>query len=212
MKDKIIVIGGGGHAKVIISILKKLNKYEIVGYTDFQNKGEILGISYLGNDDMLNSLYNKGIKNAVIGLGQIKSAAFRRKLVALCKDIGFKLPAIISQNAIINEEVSIGNGTVVMDGVTINSSSSIGEYSIVNTSASIDHDCSIGDFTHIAPGVTLSGEVKIGNDVLIGTGANVIQQINIPDNTIISAGSSVFQSISKKGIYRGNPSRLIKDN
>lgn len=211
MKEKIVVIGGGGHAKVIISILKKLNNYEIVGYTDLENKGEILGFSYLGNDDKLNSIFKDGVNNAVIGLGQIKSAALRRILVDISKSIGFHLPAIVSPNAIINEEVSIANGTVVMDGVTINSGSSIGECSIVNTNASIDHDCSIGDFTHIAPGVTLSGEVKVGNDVLIGTGANVINQINITDSTIISAGSTVLKSINKKGIYRGNPASLIKE-
>ena len=212
MKNKIVIIGGGGHAKVIISILKKLNSFEIVGYTDLENKGEILGVSYLGNDDILNSLFSNGVINAVIGLGQIKSTALRRKIVDICKSIGFNFPTIISPNAIINEDVSIGNGTVVMDGVTINSGSTIGECSIVNTNASIDHDCVIGDFTHIAPGVTLSGGVNVGNDVLIGTGSNIIQQINILDNTIISAGSTIIKSISKKGIYRGNPASFIKDN
>lgn len=211
MKEKIVVIGGGGHAKVIISILKKLNNYEIVGYTDIESKGDILGIEYLGKDDKLNSLFSEGIINAVIGLGQIKSSALRRKIVDFCNSIDFNLPAIISPNAIINEDVRIGKGTVVMDGVTINSGSTIGECSIVNTNASIDHDCKIGDFTHIAPGVTLSGKVNVGNDVLIGTGSNIIQQINIPDKTIISAGSTVLQSINKKGIYRGNPVSLIKE-
>ena len=210
MKDRIVVIGGGGHAKVIISILKRLNNYDIVGYTDVENKGEILGMSYLGNDDSLNSIYNKGIKNAVIGVGQIKSSFHRRKLANMIKGIGFKVPRVVSRNAIINEDVFIGNGTVIMDGVTISCGSIIGEYSIVNTNSSIDHDCFIGEFTHIAPGVTLSGEVKIGNDVLIGTGANVIHQITISDKTIISAGSTVLKSISKKGIYGGNPANYIK--
>jgi len=211
MKDKIVVIGGGGHAKVIISILKKLNQYDIVGYTDLENKGEILGIEYLGNDDRLNSLFSDGVINAVIGLGQIKSAELRRKIVGICKNIGFNFPPIISPDSIINEEVSIGNGTVVMDGVTINSGSSIGECSIVNTNASIDHDCSIGDFTHIAPGVTLSGEIVIRDEVLVGTGANIIQQIQITNNTIISAGSTVKSNIFKSGIYSGNPALLIKE-
>jgi UDP-perosamine 4-acetyltransferase len=212
MKDKIVVIGGGGHAKVIISILKKLNHYDIVGYTDPENKGEILGILYLGNDDRLNSLFSDGVINAVIGLGQIKSAALRRKVVDMCKSIGFNLPGIISPDAIINEDVRIGNGTVVMDGVTINSGSTIGECSILNTNASIDHDCVIGDFTHIAPGVTLSGEVVIRDEVLVGTGANIIQQIQITNKTIISAGSTVKSNIFTSGIYNGNPALLIKES
>lgn len=211
MKDKIVVIGGGGNAKVIISILKKINEYEIIGYTDVENKGKILGVVYLGNDDSLNSLYNNGIKNGVIGLGQIKSSAMRRRIVDMCKKIGFNFPTIISPNSLINEEVIIGNGTVVMDGVIINSGSKIGKYSIINTNASIDHDCSIGDFTHIAPGVTLSGEVTIGDNILVGTGASVIHQIKIPDNTIISSGSSVQKNITKSGIYRGVPAKFLKD-
>ena len=74
IKNKIVVIGGGGHAKVVISILKKLGNYKVVGYTDIDNKGEILGVDYLGNDEILEKLFlNKNIKNAAIGIGQIKN-------------------------------------------------------------------------------------------------------------------------------------------
>lgn len=211
MKEKIVIVGGGGHAKVIISILKKLKKYEVIGYTDNSDNGLILGIPFLGNDERLQTLFDSGIQNAAIGLGQIKSALHRKKIAALLKKIGYKIPAIISPNSIINEGVNIGSGTVVMDGVVINSGTSIDEYSIINTNSSVDHDCKIGSFTHIAPGVTLSGEVTIGDNVLIGTGASVIHQIKIPDNTIISSGSSVQKNITKAGIYRGLPAKFFKD-
>jgi len=208
--EKIIVIGGGGHAKVIIAILMKLNKYEVVGYTDISDNGLILGIPFLGKDDKLQTIFDSGIHNAVIGVGQIKSSVHKKRISEMLIDVGFKLPPIISPNCILNEDVKIGNGTVVMDGVVINSGARIGKFSIINTNASVDHDCFVGDFTHVAPGVTLSGEVKIGNNVLIGTGANVIQQVEIPDNTIISAGSSVQKSIKISGIYRGIPAKLIR--
>lgn len=211
MKDKIVIIGGGGHAKVVISILKKLNNFEIVGFTELEEKSNILGIEYLGTDEVLQDLFNKGIKNTAIGLGQIKSAEIRKKIVNFADEIGFQFPSIISPNSIVNEEVKIGAGTVVMDGVVINSGSKVGNYSIINTNSSIDHDCLIGNFVHIAPGVTLSGDVKVGNNVLIGTGANVIQGITITDNSIISAGSSVQKTILKPGVYRGVPARLIKE-
>jgi len=211
MKEKIVIVGGGGHAKVIISIMKKLNNYDIVGYTDPLNNGEILGVPYLGNDDRLNSIFRDSVNNAVIGLGQIKSAEHRRKLVDISKSIGFNFPAIVSSDSKINEDVIFADGIVIMDGVVINSGTSIGEFSIINTNSSIDHDCKIGSFTHIAPGVTLSGEVTIGDNVLIGTGASVIHQIKIPDNTIISSGSSVQKNITKAGIYRGVPAKFLKD-
>ncbi|GJQ61514.1 MAG: acyltransferase [Melioribacteraceae bacterium] len=210
MKEKIVVIGGGGHAKVITSMIKRAGIFEPVGFTDPEEKPQLLGIPYLGTDDKLPELFACGVRHAVIGLGQIKSSRIRRKLVQMADDIGFELPEIIAPGAIINEEVSIGRGTVVMDGVVINSGTTIGEFSIFNTNASVDHDCEIGSFTHIAPGVTFSGSVIAGDDVLIGTGASVIQELTIVSGTILAAGSSLQRSVIKPGIFRGVPAKMIK--
>lgn len=208
---KIIIIGGGGHAKVIISILKKIIDYEIVGYTDIGNKGEILGIKYLGNDKILEELFlNNNIKNAAIGIGQIKNVKSREKTIEKLIKIGFEFPVIISPDSVINEDVKIGQGTVVMDGVIINSGSFIGDFSIINTKVSIDHDCKIGDYVHIAPGVTISGGVKIGSDTLIGAGATIIQYKEIGKNIIIGAGSTVLKNLIESGTYFGNPARKTK--
>ena len=190
--DKIVVIGGGGHAKVIISIIKKSKKYNIIGYTDIKDNGEILGVKYLGNDDILEEIYlKKAAKFAVIGIGQIKNVETRKQITEKIKKIGFIFPSIISIDSIINEDVKIGKGSVVMDGVVINSGTEVGKYSIVNTKASIDHDCKIGNFVHIAPGVTVSGEVKIGDNTFIGTGSSVVNNITIKSNTFIKAHSLV---------------------
>ena len=211
MKKGIIVIGGGGHAKVIISILKKNKEYQIVGFTDVEEKEPILGVPYLGDDNSIVEYYDKGVFNLAIGIGQIKDTLPREKIVNKLLSKGFFFPPIISRNSIVNENVSVGNGTVIMDGVIINSGTKIGEYSIVNTNASIDHDCFIGNFTHIAPGVTLSGDVRIGNNVLVGTGANIIQCISVTDNALVSAGSSVQEDIKRPGIYRGVPTVFIRN-
>jgi len=208
---KIVVIGGGGHAKVVISILKKLNNYEIIGYTDIENKGEILGVEYLGSDKILEELFlNKNIKNVAIGIGQIKNVEFRKRTIKKLIKIGFEFPVIISPDSVINEDVKIGQGTVVMDGVIINSGSFIGDFSIINTKVSIDHDCKIGDFVHIAPGVTISGGVKIGSDTFIGAGATIIQYKKIGENIIIGAGSVVVNDLIESGTYIGSPARKVK--
>ncbi len=208
-KKKIVVIGGGGHAKVIITILKRLNTFIICGYTDNEDKGDLLGIPYLGNDEKLGGLFLSGVRCAVIGIGQIKSSATRKQIFNNLISIGFELPVIIAPSAIVNEYVSIGKGTVLMDGVIINTGTKIGEACIINTKASIDHDCKIGNFTHIAPGVTLSGDVRIGDNVLIGTGASVVQSRKIADNSIVAAGSAVTSFILTPGTYIGVPARLM---
>ena len=209
-KEKIIVVGGGGHAKVVISIIKKLEIYDIIGYTDIEDKGNILGIKYLGTDDSLNYYFNESIiTNAVLGIGQIKSSEIRVKIYKKLKGLGYTLPAIVSPDAIINEDVKICEGTVVMDGVVVNSGTKIGRAVILNTKSSVDHDCVIGNFTHIAPGVTISGGVGVGNNVLLGTGAIVTECKSICNDVIVGAGATVVKNIEKTGIYIGTPAKKM---
>ncbi len=209
----IVVIGGGGHAKVIISIIKKMNDFRIIGYTDPDNRGNILGVEYLGGDDLLRQVIkDHPFAAAVIGVGMLKNSDVRKRkqLFDLANSLGLKLPPIISPDAIVNEGVKIGDGTVVMDGAVINSGSEIGAGVILNTNCSVDHDCNISDFAHIAPGATLSGGVTVGENILVGAGATVIEYKSIADNVIIGAGSVVVEDTIESGTYFGNPARLSR--
>lgn len=188
--EKIVVIGGGGHAKVLISILKKSGKFEIAGYTDLVDRGKIMSAKYLGSDDEF-LLINREVNLAVIGIGQIKNYLKRRQLVEKYESNGFSFPVVISPDAVINEEVSIQKGAVVMDGVVVCCYTKIGAFSILNTNVSVNHDCCIGSFTHIAPGTNISGNVKIGSNVFVGAGSTIINNLKIVDNTIIPAGEII---------------------
>lgn len=207
----IIIIGGGGHAKVLASVLKKHPSWNPVGYVDLSDKGNLLDLPYLGRDENLSEiLKEKQTDHAAIGIGQIKNVASRKVIVNKLKKLKIQFPAIISTDAIVNEDVKIGQGTVIMDGVIIQPGSKIGQFSIINTGATIDHDCEIDDFIHIAPGVTLSGGVKISDNTLIGTGAKVIQGIEIGNDIIIASGSTVTKNLKKTGIYFGSPVKLLR--
>lgn len=204
--EEIIVVGGGGHAKVVISILKKIGKYKIIGYTDIKNQGPILGIEHIGTDE---EIIHYNVSMAAIGIGVLENFKIRYRIVNNYIKKGFKFPSILSPHAIINEGVSIGEGTVLMDGVIINSGTSIGNFSIINTGSSIDHDCKIGDFVHIAPGVTLSGGVQIGSNSLIGIGSIVVQYKTIAENCIIGAGTVITNDCIESGKYIGIPMKRI---
>lgn len=208
--DKVIVIGGGGHAKVLISVIKKTD-YEIAGYTDPQDKGAILGVQYLGDDGILRELINSNARcKAVIGVGKINASGLRIALQTEFEKLGFDFPSIVSPHAVINDEVLLGPGSVVFDGVVINSGTKTGRACILNTNCTVEHDCRLDDNVHIAPGATLSGGVILGKNCLIGTGANVIQNVSICDNCLIGAGSTVLKDIATPGTYVGNPAKRIK--
>jgi sugar O-acyltransferase (sialic acid O-acetyltransferase NeuD family) len=209
--ERIVVVGGGGHAKVLISVLKKSSGYEPIGYTDVRDSGELLGMPYLGTDSILEKLRDT-IKDccAAVGVGKVTINAKRMQLVRKLIRLGFRLPAVISPHALVNEDVTIGDGTVVFDGAVVNTGARIKRASIINTNSIVEHDCVIGDNVHIAPGASLSGEVRVGDNCMIGTGANVIQGIGICADCLIGAGTTVVNNITIPGVYVGNPAERIK--
>ena len=211
-KKKIILIGGGGHCKVVISILKKLDKFEIAGIVDnYKSESFISGIKIVGTDDDLKNIYKSGIHNALITVGSIKDNTKRYRLFNMAREIGYKFPVIISPEAIVDKNVKIDEGTVIMPGSIINVDSSIGKNCIINTGAIIEHDCAIEDHCHIAPGVHISGAVNIGRLSFIGISATIIQGIKIGKNVTVGAGSVVIKDIFDNVITVGNPAKIISN-
>ncbi len=207
---KVVVIGGGGHAKVAISVLKK-SGFDIVGYTDHENRGGVLGVPYLGTDDILPALRNDSSDcGIVIGVGKVNASPSRSELFAKISALGFHFPVLVSPGASINEDIQLSAGTVVFDGVVVNSGSKAGRMCILNTNSTVDHDCLVGDNVHIAPGATLSGGVTVGDNTMIGTGAVVIHSVTICAGCLVGAGSTVVKDLTTPGIYVGSPARRIK--
>jgi sugar O-acyltransferase (sialic acid O-acetyltransferase NeuD family) len=207
--SEIIVIGGGGHAKVLISILKKAG-YRIIGYTDKTDRGLVLGIGYLGDDTILRGFASSSRPDAVIGIGKTDASPSRLGMQRALHASGFAFPVICSPQAVLNEDVVVGAGTVLMDRVVVNSGAVIGEASILNTASTVEHDCRIGDNVHVASGATLAGGVTVGDHCMIGMGCNVIQSISIGPGCIIGAGATVVRDISVPGTYVGSPAKQIR--
>ncbi|MFC1570463.1 acetyltransferase [Candidatus Omnitrophota bacterium] len=197
MKGKIVLLGGGGHCKVVMDAIRKEGKYKIAGIVDpGLNPGDtVMGVKVLGGDNMLELLKNKGIKYAIVTVGSLGDSTLRKALSEEIIEAGLEMPVVIHPSAVVADDVEIGPGTFVAPSVTINPGTKIGHNAIINTSSSVDHDCEIGDFVHIAPGVTLSGGVKVGDSTHIGTGAKVVQYVDIGRDSFIAAGVLVKSNL-----------------
>lgn len=212
IKERIVLVGGGGHAKVIIDAVRGSKDFGIYGIIDpaLKIRTSVLGIQVKGPDDILPQIFRNGIKCAFIGIGSVGNCSVRKKIYTMLKGIGFKLPYIVHPKAIVAEGVSIEEGAFVAAGAVINPGVKIGKNVIINTSSSVDHDCAIGDFVHIAPGAILSGGVKVGDEAHIGTGANIIQGITIGKKAFIGAGSIITSDVAKERRVYGQPYQRFK--
>ncbi len=190
MKEKIVLIGGGGHCRSAIDVIELTNKYEIIGIVDTkENIGKkVLDYEVIGCDDDLETIF-KTCKNAVITVGQIKSNQIRVKLFGKLKEIGFNLPIIISPLAYVSKHSYIDEGTIVMHHALINANVRIGKNCIVNTKALVEHDCVVGDNCHISTASVLNGGVVVKENSFFGSNATSKQGVEI--DGFVKAGSLV---------------------
>jgi sugar O-acyltransferase (sialic acid O-acetyltransferase NeuD family) len=210
--EKIVLVGAGGHCKVIIDIIKSRSKYEIVGVTDkaYGDQKLVLDIPIIGDDSILEELYNTGVRNAFVCVGALKDMSIRDAIYDKLKDIGFILPALIHKDAIVSPYADIYGGTCVMAGAIINPGAIIDENCIINTGAVIEHDCKVSRNTHISPRACLAGRVIVGRSTHIGMGSSIIQGVHIGSNVIIGAGAVVTNNIPDNVVAVGVPSKIIK--
>ncbi len=209
MVNKIIILGGGNHARVLIDLITSIEKYEIVGILEDKiNVGmEVSGVPVIGEDNMLANLKEKGVNNACIGVGAVKETYKRKSLYKAVKKLGFSCPPLLHPEAIISKKSRIKEGSQVMAGTIIQIGSVIGENAIINTGAVVDHDCVIGKHACICPRVVLSGSCVIGDGAFIGSGATIIQGIRIGKNSIIGAGAVVIKDVSDNTKVMGVPAK-----
>jgi len=209
MKEKVLVLGTGGHCQSVLDALSSQNIYEPYLIDNCSEKVKY-GLPVLGGDACLESLFKDGYRYAFVAVGSVGNPGLRVKLIIMLKNIGFEIPNIIDKSATIANNAQLGNGVFVGKGVIINSYCNIGSNCIINTGCIVEHGCEIGEFVHIAPGVTLCGKVIIGNNTHVGAGSTVIQDISIGENTLIGAGSVVTKNMGSGLLAYGNPCRVIK--
>ena len=197
--NRLVIIGAGGHGKVIADNAMK-NGYTDITFIDDNVTGECMGFPIIGTCRDVKSL-NNGETDFAIGIGDSET----RKLIA--ENYNVNWVSLIHPSAQIGVNVTIGKGTMVMAGAVVNACAVIGEHCIINTCAIIEHDNIIEDYVHISPNVSLGGSVYIGSHTHVGIGATISNNINVCKNCIVGAGAVVVKNIKDSGTYVGVPAR-----
>lgn len=203
---KLIVLGAGGHAKVLVDIIHA-QRWEVLAVCDLnplRDGTDLLGERVTGNEDIV-FRSDPGSVLLVNGIGSVGDTKARTELFHRFKQLGYAFATLISPNSCVSKNAEIGEGTCVMQGAVIQAGCRIGDNVIVNTSASVDHDCRVDNHCHIAPGVTISGNVRIGPETHIGCGATVIQGVCIGKQVVVAAGAVVIQDVESGSMVAGVP-------
>ncbi|MDK2954748.1 MAG: hypothetical protein PWQ57_244 [Desulfovibrionales bacterium] len=208
MNPPVIVIGAGGHAKVLVDALL-LAGVQVLGLLDRDPAmagRDVLGVPVLGGEDKLVQ-YAPDQVALVNAVGSVDSMQARKTVYDRLRGQGYGLAPVVHPQAVVSKFAEIQPGVQILAGAVVGPGAVIGENAIINTKASVDHDCRIGAHTHIAPGATLSGGVVVGESSHVGTGASAIQGIRIGRDCLVAAGAVVVRDVPDGAKVRGAPAR-----
>lgn len=205
--DRVIIVGGGGHAKMCIDVIRQQQVLQIAGILDdgIEEGEEILGVAVLGPLTRLEELREQGIAFAINGIGAVTNHPFRSEVFERIKNAGFALPNIVHPNATVEPSAMLGEGNQIMAGAIVGSAVEIGDNCIINSGSVVSHDSVLGSNVHVAPGALLAGGVTVGDDTLIGMGATVFLGVNIGARVVVVNGQHVFNDVKSNRVVGGEP-------
>ena len=193
----VIVLGAGGHAKVILDMLVRSGrKIQGIIAPDKVAGESLFGFKIIGDDKVISGFLPNSVELAN-GVGALPYTKHRWELAEKMRKQGYSFTTVIHPSAIVANDVKLADGVQVMAGVIIQPGTSVGRDSIINTGVLLDHDCNVAQNCHLASGVICSGEVNIEECVHIGAGTSIIQNINVGKNSVIAAGSVIYKDIEK---------------
>lgn len=203
-KERLIIVGAGGHARSSIEVIESTGSYEILGLigSAAETGTSVLGYSVLGTDSDLVQI-RKECRMAVVAIGQIRSPDPRRSAFENLQALGFELPVIAASTARVARSASIGAGTMIFHFAVLNSGVRVGQNCIVNTRALLEHDVVVGSNSHISTAAVVNGQSVVGDGTFLGSGAVVRECVRIGSNCIISMGARVLSDIEPGEVFLG---------
>ena len=208
--DDVVIIGAGGHGKVVLDILAAEGRYRPVGFVD--NNPALLdsyvcGLPVLGPINALPRLKRQRIRHAIVAIGDNRQ---RLNQLPEIEAVGFELVTAVHPTAFVSPRASLGRGVVIAPKASVITEARIGDLAIVNTAAVVDHECEVGEGVHVCPGAILAGRVRVGRGAFIGIGAQVIQCRSVGAFATIGAGAAVIADVPDGATAVGVPARLVK--
>lgn len=211
---RVVVIGGGGHASVVIDALRLTGEHGLAGIVEAAGApphDEVEGLAVIGDDATLPRLRREGIEGFVLGVGDAGGPALRARLFEAATAAGLTPCSVVHPSAAVAASAVLGRGVTLLARAVVNAGAVIGEGCILNSGSIVEHHCRLGPHCHLAPGAVLCGGVRLGTGVTLGAGSTVREGLTLGDGAFVALGAAVVRDLPAGARVGGVPARPLPD-
>lgn len=210
IKRKALVLGTGGHSRVVLSLLFSQKNHEILNLFElgeFRKCETIMGINVLPFPASLNDLKKYKYLDIFLAIGCNEK---RKHFWEIISAEGFNTPNLISSTAIIDHSVKLGKANVICSNAFLGPCAQLGNNNLINTASIIEHEAKVGSHSHLAPRSLIAGRSTIHDSCFVGAGATIIDYLEVVSHTTLGAGTTLIKDVSKSGqTFVGVPARSV---
>ena len=207
---ELVLIGAGGHGKVVLDIVRAEGRYDPVGFIDADPSlagSTVSDLPVLGPANLLPKLRGRGVRHAIIAIGDNRT---RLRYARHLEEAGFELASAVHPAAFVSPRAALGRNVVVAPRAAVVTEARIGDSTVVNTGSVVDHECDVGPGVHVGPGAHLAGRVRVGEGAFVGLGANVIQCLSVGRYAMVGSGAVVTRDVPDFATVVGVPARVVR--
>jgi UDP-perosamine 4-acetyltransferase len=207
-----LIVGAGGHGKVVLDILRAGGTYKPVGFVDADPSRAgttVGGLPVFGPINLLPKLrqQHRHLKHAIVAIGDNRA---RTSTAPRLVEAGLTLINAIHPTAVVSASATLGRNVVVAAQAVVCAEAIVADSVIVNTAAVVEHECEVGEAAHVAPTAALAGRVRVGRGAFVGLGAKVIQCLSVGEFATVGAGAVVIADVPARATVVGVPARVVK--
>lgn len=210
MPRQIVIIGAGGHGRVVLETLRAAGGFAIAGFIDADTSRvgtTVGGLNVLGPPNLLAKLKRQDITGAIVAIGDNR---VRKSYADLVLQNGLELINAIHPSAVVASSAKLGRNILIAANAVLQAEAQVADSVIVNTSAVVEHECILGEACHICPAAALAGRVRVEEQAFVGLGSRVLPCLTIGRAATVGAGAVVLADVPPECTVVGVPARIIR--
>jgi len=207
---EVVVFGLGQIAEVAHYYLTYDSEHDVVAFTvdsDHIDRREFHGVPVVPFED-LETTHPAGDTALSLPLSYRDVNRFRRDRYLAARRRGYDLVSYVASNAVVANNVEIGDNCFVFEHNVIQPFVTIGNDVILWSGNHIGHHSSIGSHTFVASHVVISGNVTIGEGCFLGVNATIRDGVTISAQSVVGAGALILSDTIERGVYPGTAAQL----